>query len=47
MFDMCGGRGDWDGSSWQETDKATIDVEASDDGVLGKIVVSCLLYTTA
>jgi hypothetical protein len=25
----------------QETDKATIDVEAQDDGVLGKIIVSC------
>ena len=25
----------------QETDKATIDVEAQDDGVLGKIIVRC------
>lgn len=26
-------------SSYQETDKATIDVEAQDDGILGKILV--------
>lgn len=26
--------------SFQETDKATIDVEAQDDGILAKIIVS-------
>lgn len=29
----------------QETDKATIDVEAQDDGVLGKIIV-CNLFSS-
>lgn len=36
----CGGKR-WAGAAWltqQETDKATIDVEAQDDGVMGKIV---------
>ena len=28
------------GSSPQETDKATIDVEAQDDGILAKIIVN-------
>jgi len=28
--------------SGQETDKATIDVEAQDDGIMGKIIVSII-----
>lgn len=28
----------------QETDKATMDVEAQDDGVMGKIIVSQTLH---
>lgn len=31
--------------STQETDKATMDVEAQEDGVMGKIIVSCAQLT--
>ena len=34
-------------SALQETDKATIDVEAQDDGVLGKIIVRRSVFSYA